>query len=396
MDRRNVLSMLSVGTGMAFASQAVTAQTSSQSCCVSVKDYGAVGNGSTDDTVAIQNALNASSDIYFPPGNYVISSTITVPSFRRLEGGPSAVIWVASGGLNDVLLVPSGSSNVVFRGININGNGSSTANAFHIDGSMVWLETCTTFGVNYGLISEGPLLFVSNCYFRGNNCVWLLNHTSEVRGFVNTVCMVDLGAPGIPFKISGVAGLRVTGCDLIGGSNALLVQPGQGEFATAIEFVNTYFDQGSQGCAVFDSTAGGYVQRAKLANCWAADSSGGHGFRLMGSTTHGVQISNCNMYGNALSGISIESSGCIVNGCSIAGNRQSGVSVNSEIGNFVISNNVIGPYGDFGGNVFGIYINAGNGGNFAVTGNVLTGNTSAPLVNLATGAYGLAANNAGV
>lgn len=396
MDRRNVLSMLSIGAGMSLVGHPVEAQTTSQSCCVSVKDYGAVGDGSTDDTTAIQNALDANSDIYFPTGNYVVSSTLTVPSFRRLEGGPNAVIWVASGGLVDVLKVPVDSSNVVFRGINVNGNGSGTANAFHIYGSMVWLETCTTFGLNYGLVSEGPLLFVSNCYFRGNNGVWLLDHTAEVRGFINTVCSVNMGTSGNPFKISGVAGLRVTGCDLMGGSSALLVQPGQGQFATAMEFVNTYFDQGSQVSALFDSTTGGYVQRAKLTNCWATGSASGHGLRLLGSNTQGVQINNCNMYGNALSGISIEANGCIVNGCSIAGNGQSGVSVNSGVGDFVISNNIIGPYGGFGSNVFGIYINSGNGGNFAVTGNVLTGNKSAPLVNASTGANMIIANNAGV
>lgn len=41
----------------------------------SVKDYGAVGDGITDDTAAIQNALNSTAtDIYFPEGTYLISN----------------------------------------------------------------------------------------------------------------------------------------------------------------------------------------------------------------------------------------------------------------------------------------------------------------------------------
>jgi hypothetical protein len=48
-----------------------------------VKDYGATGDGSTDDTVAIQNAINAAitgvrgGAVYFPPGYYILSSTLT-------------------------------------------------------------------------------------------------------------------------------------------------------------------------------------------------------------------------------------------------------------------------------------------------------------------------------
>ena len=41
-----------------------------------VKDYGATGNGSDDDTEAINAALNASTNVYFPAGTYKISNTL--------------------------------------------------------------------------------------------------------------------------------------------------------------------------------------------------------------------------------------------------------------------------------------------------------------------------------
>jgi polygalacturonase len=48
--------------------------------CVSVKSYGAAGDGSTDDTAAIQNANNAAASqgvaLYFPAGTYVTSKTL--------------------------------------------------------------------------------------------------------------------------------------------------------------------------------------------------------------------------------------------------------------------------------------------------------------------------------
>lgn len=49
---------------------------------ISVFDFGATGNGTTDDTVAIQNAVNAcyGASLYFPPGNYKITSAINILS----------------------------------------------------------------------------------------------------------------------------------------------------------------------------------------------------------------------------------------------------------------------------------------------------------------------------
>jgi hypothetical protein len=52
---------------------------------VSVKDFGAVGDGVADDTVAIQNALNAANYVFLPPGTYLFS-TLTVRQNTRLQG----------------------------------------------------------------------------------------------------------------------------------------------------------------------------------------------------------------------------------------------------------------------------------------------------------------------
>ena len=44
---------------------------------VSVKDFGATGDGTTDDTSAIQAALNVGGKLYFPTGTYIFNSDIT-------------------------------------------------------------------------------------------------------------------------------------------------------------------------------------------------------------------------------------------------------------------------------------------------------------------------------
>jgi hypothetical protein len=54
---------------------------------VSVKDFGAVGDGTTDDTTAIQAAVDSvASAVYFPTGTYKITSTILVANDKRLSG----------------------------------------------------------------------------------------------------------------------------------------------------------------------------------------------------------------------------------------------------------------------------------------------------------------------
>lgn len=72
--------------------------------CFNVKDYGAVGNNSTDDTTAIKAAITAAGAativengstinkggcVYFPAGVYVVSSTITFPARVSPQGDSS-------------------------------------------------------------------------------------------------------------------------------------------------------------------------------------------------------------------------------------------------------------------------------------------------------------------
>jgi hypothetical protein len=77
---------------------------------VSVKDFGAVGDGTTDDTVAIQNAINSSprNAVYFPRGVYKVTDTlaITTPSYsivgERTERGQNSQSARSSGNYSAV------------------------------------------------------------------------------------------------------------------------------------------------------------------------------------------------------------------------------------------------------------------------------------------------------
>jgi hypothetical protein len=64
-----------------------------------VKDYGATGNGSTDDTTAIQNAVNVAGahTVFFPAGTYRTTASIYLAAGVSVLGvGPASVIAVAA------------------------------------------------------------------------------------------------------------------------------------------------------------------------------------------------------------------------------------------------------------------------------------------------------------
>jgi hypothetical protein len=53
---------------------------------VSVKDFGAVGDGVADDTVAIENALAASNNVYFPAGIYLTTKAVRLTFGKSIYG----------------------------------------------------------------------------------------------------------------------------------------------------------------------------------------------------------------------------------------------------------------------------------------------------------------------
>lgn len=64
---------------------------------VNVKWFGAVGNGSTNDTDAIQRSHNASYDVYYPSGGYLVSGKIQIRTGSRIQGASAGktVVYLA-------------------------------------------------------------------------------------------------------------------------------------------------------------------------------------------------------------------------------------------------------------------------------------------------------------
>jgi len=67
---------------------------------LNVKHYGATGDGATDDTVALQAALDASNYVYIPIGTYKTTAAITYSRTHRIigEGWENSIIQAAHSG----------------------------------------------------------------------------------------------------------------------------------------------------------------------------------------------------------------------------------------------------------------------------------------------------------
>lgn len=118
---------------------------------VSVKDFGATGDGSTNDTAAIQAAIDAVSTnggaVFFPPGNYAVASSLTLKSYVRLVGTGRASRLLWTGGASTMIttnsasvLIQAGISNLAIdtvsadKGIELFGPYNCTFSDIALDG----------------------------------------------------------------------------------------------------------------------------------------------------------------------------------------------------------------------------------------------------------------------
>jgi len=148
---------------------------------VSIKDFGAVGDGVADDTARIQDAINSSplQVIHIPSGTYLVTDTITVPSGNIIVGdgaGLTTILAKSLGTSADLFSVNAPISEGLtteFSGFTVS---VSTANARY---GIVTPQTSTT--------SYKPRYVFNNLLFRGENAV--AGGSSWEQDFGCTACI---------------------------------------------------------------------------------------------------------------------------------------------------------------------------------------------------------------
>ena len=141
---------------------------------VSVKAFDAKGDNSTDDTSAIQRAIDelysdtdqddtrARRTLFFPAGVYKITSALTIPPFAHLVGeGPDKTIISNSGATNAVAVTEDDDGNVYGS---IGTSSATTPTQIHITG-ITFKNTVAYGGIS---IDNATNMFFNNCKFQGS------------------------------------------------------------------------------------------------------------------------------------------------------------------------------------------------------------------------------------
>lgn len=278
---------------------------------VNVKqDYGATGNGSTDDTAAIQNAIDAVSTagggiVYVPPGTYIASQLVIKNR-----------VWLEGAGLRATVLKHKSSTtgdfikNYLATGTEANGQNIAIRHLM-LDGSAA------------GTPSNGIHLQQSSSQTAGddfNDSRWLVEHVLIYNFNGDGFTVVSSRNEGRAFNVHAFLcdgfGFKINGSDCF--------------------FVSC--NAGSSGLAGFwtDGTS------CRFVNCKAwfsgqVTATSGHGFHLNNTAPGGSSWANCEAQDNKAAGWRIESgshrtslSGCVADSNST---RSAGANAGFELDN---------------------------------------------------------------
>jgi hypothetical protein len=244
---------------------------------VSVKDFGAVGDGVTDDATAINAALTSVQStggvVEFGPGTFVVGSTIQIPDNCAIQGqgqrGATTIKLKSSANVNIVEAKSgTGGNGIGIYDLTFDGNqdnntqgGVYLLGVTNLRGPAFTVQRVRVTNTRNCVMATG----VKTCFFVGGN-VWSSLRDIEVyRNDFAQISMwvqasdgifdgVYLGTNGYSFGSSGVRGLFITGAGnfftncYFGGT-----QPGpqvwlEGASAISNKFTGCIFDNaGSDG-----------------------------------------------------------------------------------------------------------------------------------------------------
>lgn len=231
---------------------------------VNVKNYGAKGDGTTDDTAAIAAALATHRVVYFPAGIYNISAELSLSNVRGIIGDScenddaQKVSVIRQTNTSAHGLHGQNIANFYMRNIRIDGPGSGTGVGLYLNGSAVswyihledvrfqnWgLDGVNAFTVvttfenvlsmnngRHGFSFEGlaggagaTSVALIGCFARNNAAAGYHMYNMTYCSF--NACAADLNGTG--YFLDTVAGISLNGCGVESPQNKSVSYPGTG------------------------------------------------------------------------------------------------------------------------------------------------------------------------
>ena len=310
---------------------------------VSVKDFGAVGDGNTDDTAAIQNAIsnlsaNGGGELYIPKGTYKLTSTLTINGsniFIRGAGHGATILSfnATTDSLNGIIFTsPSGSNQ--YRGsitdlaILLTGTAqSSTSNCYGLQTNAandLYFERLliSGFANGLGIIDSANTVRIDTVDVTDiiNNAFVIASPTSQY--FSNCTAYQNSSPTGSGFNILETGGAQFVNC-VTGGSNSsgaasgyqygINIDPSANANVQDLQFVNCNLDDSAIAAVNINPNQSGYVTNIEF-----------HNMRSGWGNKYGVIINGSTPDSNGIS----STSGIKFIGGSTSRNLETGVVIN--------------------------------------------------------------------
>ncbi len=360
-----------------------------------VKAYNAQGNGSADDTQAITAAIAAAQgagggSVYFPQGQYLISSNIPITSngINLIGAGQDAtVLLVASGYSSGDVITFTNVRTCSVRTLTINAMTQRTGGAaLHLNNSsQVYIQDVNMSKMFIGCLIDGngALQYIDRGYWTsfspGGVGIWInINGNDQ---YISNIVM-DNDAANQP-----LAGVRITNSqavwtrslDILSCQEGLLIDPGAGGVVSYCFFTDCAWDTCAHHGILINPATGATVKGLNFMDCWSASAKTNDGCSI-GGPVDGVQFTGHRFFNNGANGLSVVSpaSNIFVDASGAAGNNQANDGGNgfafNNCSNFAVRGCRTGAYDGFGASqVNGIAITAGCN-NYIVTSNLTGGN----------------------
>ena len=399
-DTQTLTNKTKSGAGNTFTNIPASAVVSTIAKVFDVLTYGAKCDGVTDDTTSIQSAITAAQTatgttpypptlVVLPPGTCIVNSaalTISANAVSFKGAGMYSTTLSANNTAYDMLNV-SGGGYATISDLTIKNFGTgNTHTAINNIGSSQWvIQNVQIGGYQNGLNVTGSAEFTASniiipaqpasgigINFSGNNQIArVLNSIISGTGSGT--------APAACIKITGGAAYDLVANELEHCNYSLLVQPSASTAVYSIHSTGNWYDTSiTDGVLLDGSASGALITRMSFVGDWFSSSASGSGLELKG-VAKGVQITNAQIFANAVDGINIDSgatiTGFTVNGSLIAGNTTAGITTNG-VGGGTVTGNDIGTSADFGVNGTGVILGSGSG-QWTINDNNLAGNTTA-------------------
>lgn len=375
-----------------------------QTTPISVKQFGAKGDGATDDTTSFNLAFAGmgSGTLYVPPGTFIVSSNITIGANQFLQGaGQSATIISATSLVGNTILMPnpnSGISNLTVTGLVTRTLGR---HIFVTAGSgPVYVNDVTITNYFVGIELNGTGHFLNNIVINNTVSSSPASYGITITGgndqYINNVIVNNTVGlqPGAGLSIISCAGSWVTNCDFIHCQNGVLIAPSGSGSVTFMFFANVACDTSTNNGWNLVTAGTAVIRDCAFDQCWAASSTN-TGFLAQGAggRVTGLHFTNFRAYNNGTDGLFFQSQVGQVTftGGAVTGNSQTtpgaanGIHIGPNLNDFSISGALVGVVDGFTDSQLAqIQVDAGTGNRIAITGCNLT-TTRTPVTMLASG-----------